>query len=292
MGTTVATSTPRRVMAGAVVLLSMILSLGITTVVIGSRRFGRLVRRDTDKLLAESSAAPQVVVTEEMLEGLPSPVQRYLRYAGIVGKPMARIIHVKQKGTMQPSAKGGRIPLEAEQWYTVQPPGFVWDGMMHVGPLPVARARDEYFNGRGNMLVRAGATFTVVDSKGEEMDQGEMMRYLSEMIWFPSAFLLDTISFEPVDDASARVTLTNGGRSVTGTMYFDQEGRLTNFVAERYRMVGGAYELCTWSTPTTEYGVLAGLNLPVRGKAVWNLPDGDLEYIDATISALEYDAPE
>lgn len=41
--------------------------------------------------------------------------------------------------------------------------------------------------------------------------------------------------------------------------------------------------------PVYEYGELAGLKLPVSGKAVWKLPEGDLEYIDMTITELQYD---
>lgn len=58
----------------------------------------------------------------------------------------------------------------------------------------------------------------------------------------------------------------------------------------RYRMVGGRPLLATWSTPVTAYGEFEGLKLPVRGKAVWKLPDGDLEYLDVTIIELRYDA--
>jgi hypothetical protein len=73
------------------------------------------------------------------------------------------------------------------------------------------------------------------------MDQGAMMRYLSEMIWFPTAFLGDNVSFEPVDDRSARVTLTDGGRAASATMVFDEIGKLVDFVAERYRTVDGGF---------------------------------------------------
>jgi hypothetical protein len=189
---------------------------------------------------------------------------------------------------MNPGRNLPWLPIEAEQYYSVQPPGFVWNATMRMGALPLARGRDMYLNGEGNMLIKIGSLFTVVDATGKEMDQGSLMRYLSEMIWFPSAFLGDNISFEAVDDNAAHVTLTDRGRSVTGTMYFDAEGKLTDFVAQRYAMVEGGYELRTWSTPVTEYGELAGLKLPVKGKAVWKLPEGDLEYIDVTITNIQY----
>jgi hypothetical protein len=71
-------------------------------------------------------------------------------------------------------------------------------------------------------------------------------------------------------------------------MYFDEDGRFTDFVAKRYRTVEGGYELETWSAPLYEYGELAGLNLPLRGGAGWKLSDSDLKYADITITDLEY----
>ena len=55
------------------------------------------------------------------------------------------------------------------------------------------------------MLIKAASLVTVADAKGKEIDQGEMVRYLSEMTWFPSTFLEDNVSFEAVDARSARV---------------------------------------------------------------------------------------
>jgi hypothetical protein len=115
-----------------------------------------------------------------------------------------------------------------------------------------------------------------------------MMRYLNEMIWFPAAFLAGNISFELVDDSSARVTLTDHGRTATATMFFDTQGRLTDFVAKCYR-TPGASSPETWSTPITGYGEFEGLRLPAGGKAAWKLPEGDYEYFDATITDLRYD---
>lgn len=269
--------------------VAAILSTSLLAMFFGRRAFACMVRNEVDSLVAQSSDEGTPLVSEEMLDGVPEPVRRYLRFTGVIGKPIARTVYLRQTGTMRLAVNQPGIPLTAQQWYTTKPAGFVWDGTMHLGPLLLARARDKYAEGNGNMLIEAGSFFTVVAAKGKEMDQGSMMRYLSEMIWFPSAFLNENISFEPVDDTSARVTLADHGRTATGTLYVDQEGRLTNFVTKRYRMVDSGYELCAWSAPVTEYGEMAGLRLPVRGKAVWNMPDGDLEYIDVAITHLEYD---
>ena len=173
-----------------------------------------------------------------MLADLPEPVRRYLRYAGVVGRPFPGTIRLRQKGRMRPRAGQPWMPLDAEEHYSVQPPGFVWAGTARLCPLPVARARDIYAEGTGRMLVKVASLWLVVDASGEQMDQSGMTRYLSEMIWFPAAFLADSISFEAVDDSSARVTLTDRGSTATGTLFIDQQGRVTDFVAKRYRTPG------------------------------------------------------
>jgi len=70
---------------------------------------------------------------------------------------------------------------------------------------------------------------------------GCCLRYLGEMIWSRTAFLGDNVSFEPVDDWSARVTLTDSGKTASATMVFDEIGKLVDFVAERYRTVDGGF---------------------------------------------------
>jgi hypothetical protein len=52
-----------------------------------------------------------------------SRVQRYLRHTGIIGKPFVRTIHFSQREKMLLASGQPWIPLKAQQWYTVQPPG-------------------------------------------------------------------------------------------------------------------------------------------------------------------------
>jgi hypothetical protein len=91
----------------------------------GHRVFTRLVRRDVQALRARAAPGQAGVVTEEMLADLPEPVRRYLRYTGVVGRPFPGTIRLRQNGRMR---AGPWLPLEAEEYYSVQPPGFVWAG--------------------------------------------------------------------------------------------------------------------------------------------------------------------
>lgn len=265
----------------------MLTALASNMFFIDGTRLGREIKKVLTQYNKEHKP---VIVTEEMLQKLPDSVKRYFTYTGVVGKPIVQTVRLKQVGKIRKDDTQQWMNFEAKQYYSVNSPGFVWIAYMKILGLPLMRVRDYYMKGRGNILVKALSLFTVANSRGEKLDQGAMMRYLNEMMWFPSAYLGKNISFESVDADSARVTLKDMDKSVTATMYFDDEGKLTNFKALRYRDMGnGRFELEKWSTPVKEYGEFEGLNLPIKGSAVWNLREGDLEYIEATITNLKYD---
>lgn len=231
------------------------------------------------------------VVTDAMLADLPEPVQRYMRYAGVVGTPWIKTVRLAYKGEFRMAADRPWMPVSAEQVYTTNPPGFQWKARFRMFGLPLMFAQDTYKDGTGHMFGKFAGLFTIFDARGDELRQGTMLRYLQEMMWFPTAYLNDYITWESVDDHAADVTYTYGDEQVTGRMYFDDNGRLLSFIADRYREHQGTYTLDTWSTPTTAYGTFAGLRLPTAGWGVWQLPEGDLPYIKTRLTEVRYNVP-
>lgn len=231
------------------------------------------------------------VVTNAMLADLPEPVQRYMNYTGVVGTPWINTVQLKYSGEFRLAADRPWMPMKADQVYTTNPPGFQWNARFKMLGLPLLSAQDTYKDGQGHMFGKLAGMFTVFDARGEELLQATMLRYLQEMMWFPTAYLSKHITWIEVDDHAADVTYTYGNKSVTGRMYFDDEGRLLNFVASRYREKQGAFTCDPWSTPITEYGVFEDLRLPIRGEAVWQLPEGDLSYIKLCVTDVTYNVP-
>ncbi|OGD21371.1 MAG: hypothetical protein A2W03_04820 [Candidatus Aminicenantes bacterium RBG_16_63_16] len=251
--------------------------------------FNGRINREISGLLAGANGGGRVVVTEEMIKNLPAPVQKYMMYSGIAGKAIPRTVRLKQTGRIRQGAKSSWMKLEAEEYYSTNPPGFVWKAFLPGRRFPVTLGRDAYLDGRGSMLIKMLSLFPLAKAIGSEIDQGAMMRYLNEMSWFPAAFLGSNVSWKAVDETSAEITLTHQGQSVSAIMYFAEDGRPVNFVAKRYRMVGKKYDLETWSTPFIGYGEFEGLKLPVRGQGVWNLKDGDFAYVELEVTELHYD---
>jgi hypothetical protein len=231
------------------------------------------------------------VITEDDLLRLPAPIQRYMRYSGVVGRPPIKTAIVKYAGKFRLGPGQPWMHLVAEQFYTVNPPGFLWKAQFKAAGLPIMFGQDIYKNGHSRMHGKLLGLFTVVDGQGDEVDQGAMVRYLLEIPWFPTAYLEENISWQEIDDHAADVTLDAFGQQVTGRMFFDDAGRLLNFRAQRYGEFQGKFVLHTWSTPITEYGSFAGLNLPCAGTATWLLPSGDLPYIQYRLKEVIYNRP-
>jgi hypothetical protein len=219
-------------------------------------------------------------------------VQRYLRFSGVVGQPWIRTVRLRYRGHFRMAVNKPWMPLHAEQFYTTDRPGFLWKARFSIAGLPLMFGSDLYKDGHSHMHGKLLGLFTVVDGQGETVDQGTMLRYLQEMSWFPTAYLGHNITWRALDDHSADVSLHDRGKTVTGRMYFDDEGRLLSFVAQRYGEFNGRSMLETWSTPTTEYARLAGLRLPAAGLGVWQLPKGDFAYINVRVTRIEYNQPD
>jgi hypothetical protein len=270
-------------------VLALAAGTGILAVFIGTRATIRSAREDVNAIFANAKREDNSLVTAEMLTRLPPPVQRHLLYAGAVDRPVPRTVRLKYAGRIRQGPDRPWMTLAAEEYYSTAQAAFVWIATIRTAGVPIVTVIDRYQAGRGNIRVTLGGLRVVDDQRGPEIDQGAMMRYLNEMMWFPAAFLGATISWKAIDDHSAEVTLTDHGRRATAVVHFDGAGRLTNFVAQRYRSAGSTYSFDTWSTPMTEYRELAGLRLPARGTGVWNLDDGPFEYIDVAVTDVEYD---
>jgi hypothetical protein len=230
-------------------------------------------------------------ISEADLVDLPSPVQRYLRFSGVLGTPWLETVRVRYRGRFRLGADKPWLGITAEQVYRADVPAFDWRARFSLLGVPLLTGRDTYQQGQGRMFGKLAGLFTIFDATGPEMLQGTMLRFLQEMAWFPSAYLYEYCAWQGVDEHTADVTFTQGTQQVTARLYFDDDGRMLSFIASRYREQQGRYFLNTWAAPMTEYQPLAGLWLPVAGRGVWQLPEGDLPYIEIRVQDIAYNVP-
>ena len=172
-------------------------------------------------------------------------------------------MHLKQKGSFRTKEGQKWLPLVAEQYYTVQPPAFLWHGVIKQNPLLSISARDRFSDGHGSLLVKLLCLVTLVDARGPEADQGELLRYLSEIVWFPTAWLADYIEWQAIDAQSARATIQHRGVTASAVLFFNGQDQLMRMIAQRYRLVNGKCVLEQWETLGGEYKEVNGMYIPV-----------------------------
>jgi hypothetical protein len=254
-----------------------------------THRFKGEVSDEVRGLLAAGTRGNGTIVRAVDLQPLPPPVRAWLLRSGVVGKARARTVRLRQRGEMRTSPDQAWMPARAEQYFTVEPPGFVWSvdvTMLRV--LPVV-GRDSYSGGRGHMLIKAASLANVVDATGAKIDQGTLLRYLGEIVWFPSAALSSHITWQAVDRKTAKATMSYGGVSASALFAFDERGRFSSLHAKRYMGSGDAATLEEWVVPATDWRVIRGVEIPVRGEVVWKLKTGDFSYYRWEIVDVEYD---
>ncbi len=272
------------------VILSVLVALVLLIVVvsiIANFQFNQKVDREVKELYSVVENNHEVIQSAD-LEGLPRPVQNWLRYSQVVGKERVVSVRTKQDVTMRLKANQPWMNAQVEQYFRTDEPGFIWAVDIKAAPLFHIVGRDQYIEGRGNMMIKLLSLITVANGSGKEVDQGTLLRYLAETMWFPSAALSNYIQWEGIDSNSARATMSYKVVSASGVFTFNEQGEVLSFVAQRYGDFDGEYRLETWSCVMTEYMEFDGLRVPSQGDLIWRLKTGDFHWYHFEVKEIEY----
>ena len=230
--------------------------------------------------------------TDQELAGLPAPVARYLKMALREGQPYIRSARIIQEGALRLRQTEQRwSPFTAQQEFTAPPAGFVWDASVRMLPILSARIRDSYLPGRASMRGRLFGLIPVVNASGTpELSQGGLQRYLSEMVWFPTAFLPGQgVEWSAIDDRRALATITDSGTSVSLEFRFNERDEVAEvFATGRWRVIEGKYILTPWGGRHVNYEERQGVRVPTEFVVIWHLPDGDFDWMKARLTEVSF----
>ena len=269
--------------ANLIVLIGVVISFG-------RWQFNGMVRSELEVFYPVRTPEKKVIDTK-MVATLPEPVQKWLLRSGCIGKEIPQRVHLLQKGEMRTEPDGAWMPVQAEQYFRVDEPGFLWIAKVQAAPFVQLDGRDKYMDGRGHMLIRLLSLFPVADAKGPATDQGTMLRFLAETCWFPGAALNDYIRWEPVDSVSAMAVMHYGGVEASGVFRFSPEGDLLAFDAMRYYDRKGGATLEKWHIANMQdsYRSFDGVRVPTRSEVSWLLEAGDFVWFKLEVSDIQYD---
>jgi hypothetical protein len=278
------------------ILLWIILGLAViaaSALVYGSMRW----QSATDEMHATLEAArlpvgPKTYRASELI-GLPAPVQRYFRAALTDEQPMVSAVSVEHTGTFNMSETGEQWkPFSSTQRVISQRPGFDWEARIALLPgLPV-RVHDAYIAGEGRLHASLFGLVSVANLRGTpEMAHGELLRWLAEAAWYPTALLPSQgVRWEAIDDSSAKATLKDGDSTATLLFRFNADDMIESMRAEaRGRTVAGAVIPTPWEGRWSNYELRDGIHIPIEGEVAWMLPEGPKTYWHGRITSIVYE---
>jgi hypothetical protein len=258
------------------------LAVPVIGIVLARRLAARQLRRDVAQLFAYSTDVGPQVYQESQLLGLPAPVQRYFRHVLRDGQPYLRGLRLRHSGQFKTDLKKDWIAIKGEQYITANPPGFIWQGTTRQFV-----ARDEFVAGHGRLDVRLLGAVPVAGGTGPAYDQGELLRWLVESTWLPTALLpSDAIAWTAIDEHSAQLTLTHQGHSVSCLARFNERGEMTE--CEAPRQMDEATQR-PWLACFEQYRRWYGLLIPTLGEASWVIDGQRQPYARFVVQELEYE---
>lgn len=232
------------------------------------------------------------VVDFKNFEGLPEPVQRYFRIVLTDGQPVVASARIVHRGQFNMSETGEKWkPFTSEQAVTAARPGFDWEARIRMAPGLSVLVRDAYVAGQGILKASLAGLFTVAEwPQTPELAYGELMRFLAEAVWYPTALLPGPfVKWEETGGSCAKATLADGGTVVSLVFHFCPDGLVERVRAEsRPRTVGDRTVDMPWEGRFRVWERHGDILVPTRGEVAWITPEGPHPYWRGEIERIEY----
>ena len=252
------------------------------------RRVSNQIDDLLDHLETEQGRVARDPYDPDDVGSLPAPVRRYFETVLTAGQLHVNSVQITQEGTFRlGGADADWHPFTASQTYTVSPPGYVWDADIELAPGLSARVLDAYVAGEGRLRANLlGAVAVASAGPDQQTNEAELQRYLTEAPWFPTALLPAAgVSWDGIDDRSARATITDGDVTATATFHFDEDGYVTRVTADRYRQDTGS--IGSWIGYHRSYEIHDGMKVPTEAEVSWETTDGVVPYWRGRITERE-----
>ena len=263
--------------------------LSIAIITYQGQNFENTFRSDVQSSIQRTKGHYNSVLTDQDIAHLPKPVQKYLRYVGVVGQKRISSFEVELSGEMRNESEDW-FPFTSQQYnFTDQPERFFFM-KAKVKRLPTS-GYHRYTSNEASMLIKLLSIFPVAKLDNDSrVFQAETVTYFNDMCLFaPSSLIDERIEWESIHPLQVRATFTNNQVSISAILHFNQEGQLVNFVSDdRFALTQNGLENHRFSTPISNYQNFNGFNLPSYGEAIWHFPDGDFVYGKMYINTIQY----
>lgn len=274
---------------GTIPNVIVLVPLILTMLEVSPGSFRSMYERESERHLALLPPSAQLV-TENDLALLPPLVQRYLRRAGVVGKPRVLGFRARFHGRFRNGLDRSWMSFTSEQHNFVEPSARLFLMRASLFGIPVVGYHD-FVGASARFRIRVLSLLQVVDGRGPIMNQSETVTVFNDLCFLAPGALVDLpVRWTALDARSIRGVFTRADQTISAVLTFDPQGDLVDWVSEDryYSPDGKTGEKLPWLTPMRDHRDFGGVRLPARGDATWKTPQGDFVYGEFHLDEIEY----
>ncbi|MET3980266.1 hypothetical protein ABIB62_002393 [Mucilaginibacter sp. UYP25] len=146
-----------------------------------------------------------------------------------------------------------------------------------------------YISDKGRLVVSLFSLYNIVNGKGKKFNQGELLRWLAESVWFPTNLLpSESLQWLAMNKNTAKLIFTYRGMCLSYIVSFSND-EITQFQTSRYM---GNEKLETWIGKLGAYQKINNIMVPTKIEAIWRLANGDFSYAKFNVLRIDYNLPE
>lgn len=265
--------------ANIIVLLSVIAGYGFWS-------FENIFNNDVSERIKQNTKVENNLLNEKDIEHLPAPVQKYLRYAGVINKEKINNVKIVFDVEMREKGKDWFKATSVQHNFFDEPTRlFFMKAKMFGMTVP---GYHRYVEAKATMDIRLFGLFPIVKESGDIMNKTETVTLFNDMCLMAPATLIDKrIKWETIDSLTTKAIFTNRGISISSILYFNETGQLINFTSDDRTAISDMKQY-RFSTPVKDYQNINGINVPTYGEAIWHYPDGEFVYGKFSLKSIEY----
>jgi hypothetical protein len=238
--------------------------------------------------LAQSQSAEKFYYSE--IDSLPVPVQKYFRFALKDGIDKPRFVRIKQSGKFKTNIGAEFKDLSAVQYSLTSEPGFIWSGDINFADVIWVKGIDTYFEKTGSLLIKFMSGVTISNESSSEITQAQIVRWLYEGAWYPTALLpSENLYWLPIDSSSAQVNFETNGIKVEAKFSFNDDGSISKIKSQRFMTTNAGPVLTDYTGYFSDYKEVDGIMIPMHGEVEWNLDNQDFLYGKFDIKEIQFD---
>ena len=266
-------------------ILFVLISLIVLVLLIGYLLHNQNLKSEIKSLYNSTGTNSTKTFKYSQLEGLPIFVQNYFKHVLKDGQPYINTVRLEHNGKFKTAKEKKWSKITGKQYFTSWKPGFIWEGK-----IGIVTAKDMYLNDEGSLTIKLLNLIKIAEAKGDYINQGELLRWLGESVWFPTNLLPSKhLTWVAIDETSAKLLFNYNDLSIFYIVTFNTNNEIISLKTNRYLETDN---MKPWLGECSNYQEVNGIKIPFNIKATWKLDDGDYNYVDFNVKKVDYNISE